>query len=290
MPLYAKGTLLNDHYVNLDITNYHASMLLSLCKQKSIDCPLVETYVKYRDYWLELVQRQYTVKKKDAKLLFSVLLTMGSFYSWRNSCKAKGKESKELRAFREEVEEVTETLVLCFPEYGSIVYNNNKSNLNQLISYIIRDYENAILELVPKYYNRVRRSVVLNGDGIYILKEDYHENMEKEIEAIVKAELGLEITVTKKEIENIDLSSVPYEQILQDMVAADLEYVEQLEMNTLSQTVIKEIKTFPGYCACVKSHKLSKNEVIPNQKCLKMDEKTNVVYETLFTSSIAYAI
>ena len=296
LPLYAKGTLLNDYYVNLDIANYHASVLLSLCKQKYIECPLVETYVKYREYWLGLVQKQYGVDRKDAKLLFSVLLTVGSFYTWRNRCKVKGSESKEIRAFREEVEEVTEMLVMCYPEYGTIVKTgNNKSNLNCLISYIVRDYENAILELILKYYKEVRRSIVLNGDGIYILKETYHDGMEKEIEAIVKENLGVEITVCKKEIEHIDLSSIPYERIwedrveeFEDLVEEDLDYIQGLETECLAIDVISEIRTFPGFCALVKSHKLGKNEVILNQKCLQREPRTNVVYETLFSSSMAY--
>ena len=296
LPLYAKGTLLNDYYVNLDIANYHASVLLSLCKQKYIECPLVETYVKYREYWLGLVQKQYGVDRKDAKLLFSVLLTVGSFYTWRNRCKVKGNESKEIRAFREEVEEVTEMLVMCYPEYGTIVKTgNNKSNLNCLISYIVRDYENAILELILKYYKEVRRSIVLNGDGIYILKETYHDGMEKEIEAIVKENLGVEITVCKKEIEHIDLSSIPYERIwedrveeFEDLVEEDLDYIQGLETECLAIDVISEIRTFPGFCALVKSHKLGKNEVILNQKCLQREPRTNVIYETLFSSSMAY--
>ena len=296
LPLYAKGTLLNDYYVNLDIANYHASVLLSLCKQKYIECPLVETYVKYREYWLGLVQKQYGVDRKDAKLLFSVLLTVGSFYTWRNRCKVKGSESKEIRAFREEVEEVTEMLVMCYPEYGTIVKTgNNKSNLNCLISYIVRDYENAILELILKYYKEVRRSIVLNGDGIYILKETYHDGMEKEIEAIVKENLGVEITVCKKEIEHIDLSTVPYERIwedrveeFEDLVEEDLDYIQGLETDCLAIDVIPEIRTFPGFCALVKSHKLGKNEVILNQKCLQRETRTNVIYETLFSSSMAY--
>ena len=296
LALYSKGTLLYDHYINLDIINYHASVLLSLCRQLGIDCPLVETYVYSRDYWLELVKKRYNVEKKDAKLLFSVLLTVGSFHSWKMQCKITAGEIKEVRAFREEVEDVTERVVLQFPQYGSIVRTKGKSNLNCLISFIVRDYENAILELVLKNYSNVRRGIVLNGDGIYILKEEYHDNMEKEIEAIVKKELGLEITVTKKEIEHVDLSGVPYERILhecvedyKDLLAEDLDYVENMEEGALAMDVVKKIRTFEGYCACVRSHKLRRNEVFVCQKCLALHEKLNVPYETLFSSSMAFA-
>lgn len=297
LPLYVKGTLLNDHYVNLDIINYHASVLLSLCKQHNIPCPLVETYVHHRDYWLGLVQKQYNVEKKDAKLLFSVLLTVGSFWSWRNQVKIRKGETKEVRAFREEAEEVTEELVKHYPEYGEIEYENGKSNLNRLISFIVRDYENAILELVLKHYQKVRRCIVLNGDGIYILKGDYHEGMEQEIMTLVKEQLGLEITVTKKPIETLDLSDVPYNQILEDkledykdMVQDDLEFVEQMEEGILAADVIHELKTFTGFRECVRSRKMGKNEVILNQKCLQLDERTNVIYETVFSSSMAYSV
>lgn len=294
--LYSKGTLLNDYYINLDIINYHASVLLSLCRQLGIDCPLVETYVYSRDYWLDLVKERYNVERKDAKLLFSVLLTVGSFHSWKTQCKITAKEIKEVRAFREEVEDVTERVILQFPQYGSIVRTKGKSNMNCLISFIVRDYENAILELVLKHFSKVRRGIVLNGDGIYILKEEYHENMEKEIEEIVMKELGLEITVTKKEIEHVDLSGVPYQKILQecvedykDMLEEDLDFVENMEEGMLAVDVAKKLRTFDGYCACVRSHKLSKNSVFLCQKCLTLDKKFNVPYETLFSTSMAFA-
>ena len=119
--------------------------------------------------------------------------------------------------------------------------------------------------------------------------------MEKEIEAIVKENLGVEITVCKKEIEHIDLSSIPYERIwedrveeFEDLVEEDLDYIQGLETDCLAIDVIPEIRTFPGFCALVKSHKLGKNEVILNQKCLQRETRTNVIYETLFSSSMAY--
>jgi len=77
-----RNTLCYDLYEYIDIVNCHIVILYQICIKNNIKVECIEKYVNNRQYYLNLVIKEYSVDRYEAKKLFIILLYGGSFKKW----------------------------------------------------------------------------------------------------------------------------------------------------------------------------------------------------------------
>ena len=220
-----RQTLSKCKLIDIDIENAHPVMLLQICEQHNIEYKHLKKYVNFRPKYLEQLQKAYLSsiddknKLKDvSKNLFIRLLYLGLVDGWLKDNNIDLIDTKEYHSinkfifgFENEMGEIAQEICKKNPLLVELVKkrknDQNKKNYNlngAVMSYFLQEYENQILECMYLYCVKhkyiVNNICVLCADGFMILKDNFKEQLLKELEDEVLNNTGFKIKLTTKEM------------------------------------------------------------------------------------------
>jgi hypothetical protein len=201
-----RHTLAKDKYVDIDIDNCHPVILKQICEKNKIDCEYLTKYVNDRKTYLKVVMDKYKVDRDSAKQLFIRLAYFGTFEAWKNDNNIESDvKLKFIKNYTLELQNIGLQIVNANPNLLKQIKKMNKNNETaSLVSTYLQEYEKRILECV---FNHLRLKKIIDSnavlcfDGIMIPIDKYKETILKELELVVKDEMGFDVNFSSKEMD-----------------------------------------------------------------------------------------
>lgn len=207
-----RGALSFDYYVDIDISNCHPMLLLSIVKSNDINCTYLSKYVNNREKYLNMVINEYNVNKDTAKDLFIRLLYFGSFKNWARDNNIELPAFSFILKFKEELKEIGNILVNHNPDLVNIIKskintseskNKHKNIVGSVVSYILGEWEYRIIETLYSYCTDnkiINNDCVICADGLMINKNFYSPELLSKFNEIIKEKFGFDLVFVKKEL------------------------------------------------------------------------------------------
>jgi hypothetical protein len=165
---FVRGSIANQHYLDLDIVNCHPNIILKMFKHYNMEAPNLESYVTERDTWLDGLKNEgYTREQAKDLVLMSIY---------------DDDEIKtnfiELKKLQQEIEQLKDRVVKDYPEiYQERVKECKKKNKKNFkgstLSFICQTKENEYLMEMINFFQKkklITNDYVLCHDGAMIPK------------------------------------------------------------------------------------------------------------------------
>lgn len=220
------------YYSDLDISNAQPTILLNVCEQNDIDCPMLIEYIENREQWMQMICETFSCPRDTAKNLFIREMFGGSVAAW---CKENqfdiAKVPDKIMDFDNELKLLSlEVLNLdCFQAYKEwfktvyVPYRatsgkplQKKEMDRSIFAILLQDLERQCLDVM--YDLLVDLDYQIGGlihDGLHVHPAPSAEHIRACTRAIKKA-LGFELELKVKEFD------IP-EIYLQDASAVDVD-------------------------------------------------------------------
>jgi len=213
MPREIRGTLAQDHYVDIDINNCHPVLMVQLCDKYNIECNELRNYVKNRDEYLKRVMDDFQVDRDAAKVLFLQLMYGGSYKSWCTDHDIDKKIPNWLNDFISDIVHIYPELLKHYEKEIELLQKNDKPshdyNKNAaLISWILQDTECQILSTMLDCLGRYGKAVthcILCFDGFMMKKEKYSPELLTLLEDEIYKKMNFSIKLSTKKFTTIEL-------------------------------------------------------------------------------------
>lgn len=234
-----RHTLAKKYYVDVDVKNCHAEVLLQLCNQKGVEPKYLKYYVNKRDKIFNLLYKLYlnhidnkSEKRDKAKQLFIRLLYFGTFENWLkdedleliniNEYDEDNENYNDIIklhsfivSFTKELKIIGANIIEANPDLEKLVEDKKAKRDDELIynkkgsivSYYLQEYENQILECMYKYLvskkiiNQNMPDVVLCADGLMIPKDKYNKELLNELQNEIYNEFGFTLSLLDKDMD-----------------------------------------------------------------------------------------
>jgi hypothetical protein len=232
-----RHTLAKNYYVDIDVKQCHAELLLQLCNHKGIEPKYLKYLVNKREKIFDLVYKVYlnhnihTVnmsknEKKDiVKNLFIRLMYYGNFDYWLkdyNLIKNEDEDNEDaiklhafINSFTKELNKIGKEIISANPQLEKLIAEKKAKRDEELsynkkgsiVSYYLQEYENQVLECIYKYLvskkiiNQNMPDVVLCADGLMIPKDKYNEELLNELQNEIYNELGFHLCLLDKDMD-----------------------------------------------------------------------------------------
>lgn len=191
-----RHTLCKGDYIDVDMVNSEANILLNYCKLNKIDCDNLDYYVEHRDEVLKHLMDNYKLCRKDAKDIFIKIMNGGGI-----SCTVQ--ENEFIQELFKEFENIRSEIAILNPNIVEFVKKTKETQKNINGSVIFSLYEiieNKILMLADEYLTKLGFSiVVLMYDGFLVendkkfneevlnnLNEYIYEKTQYDVEFVIK--------------------------------------------------------------------------------------------------------
>ena len=206
-----RHTLCSDLYEDIDMVCCHQSILLNICNNLNLRCPILEKYVNDRDSILKQVMDFYKVNKSSAKTLFISMTNGGTLKKWfdDNSVASDLQSYLQIvKSYKTEMNRLAKILIDKSPEIYDFVKTIKEKNINgSFMSYYLQEIECRILEQVYLYCVEkgyiVNNNVILTSDGIMLEKQYYNDNMLKEFTNLIINKFNFKIDFVNKSMDEI---------------------------------------------------------------------------------------
>jgi len=214
-----RHTLAKQRYVDLDIDNCHPVILNQILKQNNKESKYLDSYVKDRKKWLNMVCEHYNIKgneiqmKEIPKALFIRIMYGGGLKSWMEEFKIDSniKPFDELKKFIKEIKKTMEYISNENTELQQLIISKKKEageteyNLNgSLCSYYLQTKECEILESIYIYCKSksliINDSCVLCADGLMIEADKYYPELLDEFKSNIMERFNIDVNFSKKEM------------------------------------------------------------------------------------------
>lgn len=212
-----RQTLLDDVMEDVDIDNCHPVMLEQVMTHNNIACPMLQSYIKNREKWFNIVREFYKIAEMEIvkanhhllkdipKNLFIRILFSGGVAKWKTDHNITVEGTPDaLKAFEKEIKGLCKIVCDANPELAKmVVAKKERSNLNgSVCSYFLQEKEVIILEQVFKYCasnGYIKDNVcVLCADGIMLQKSLYNAGLLKELEVMILNTTGFKVSMSNK--------------------------------------------------------------------------------------------
>lgn len=219
-----RNTLIQHHYVDLDLANAQPKILFDICKANDMEsvCDFLSQLVHNRNEILQDVMTAYSVSRKKAKELFLRLAFYGTFKGWciENGLNEDFKPNDFIKGLSIELQ----TIASIIQKKNKALYekvrklNKDKENITgSFMAFYLQTYELQILSVMCEYLcNHTKLCDVVSSklkiltyefDGIKLLKEGVSsygiERLCRELEDVVLQQTGFNIVLEQKPIEDI---------------------------------------------------------------------------------------
>ena len=207
-PKTIRHTISHEYYWDIDIKNCHPIILLWYCKNNDIACDSLEYYVNNRDECLNELMNAFNQEKEVVKEAFLAIMNGGDTkFDSRNAPDWFCKFFLQIKDLHQAICNLNpEIMKKTKKKHGTKYFNLNGSCVNSILCI----YENKILQSMYQECLDLNAEVgALVFDGLMV-KRDSHidlENLLRRLEFRVKNDLGIDITLVEKEMDQIiDLS------------------------------------------------------------------------------------
>lgn len=227
-----KRYILKDYIIDVDMVNCHHAIIENLTDRYNIENKKIKKYNSNRDMYMKQIMNIYTCNKKDAKIM--VLRHTYGYDSKMNGNEFKN-FPKDVKEFIYETKRARDILLERYPEYieeskkrsekKPEKNGRNDNLLGSSWSLLLQTYERRCLECMHQYFKKNGLNVTsLIFDGQHCEKSDkinqeFLDNCSKHI----KKELGLDIKISIKEFEDLDLSTLEVKRKFDPLNVEELE-------------------------------------------------------------------
>ena len=210
-----RHTLCKNDYIDIDMVNAEATILLNYCKINNIEHDNLNYYIDHiKELIDDIILENPNLKYEDVKMNFLKIINGGAVdaYLYQNDF---------VKDFCEEMEVIRNEIVNLNKNIEAFVkkYKKDKHNISgSVTSYLYQFIENKIVMLADEYLTKLKFDVdVLIFDGFQIrnvenfkeeilddLNEYIYEKTKYEVEFIVK-DMNEGYDITDEELENIEI-------------------------------------------------------------------------------------
>ena len=228
-----KQTLTKDKYIDIDIINCHPIILSQLCSDLKIEN--LTKYINDRDKILLTMKDEYKMNRDDAKTLFIRIMYGGTYENYFDEKNIEIKDTlpimKFIKDFQNEIKKITEMFANANPDLVKKIKKIKDNNIyGSLLSHIMQEYENQILEVIYNYcsYKKAIKNneCVLCYDGIMIKKDKYKVELLKELEEEILNKTSFKVNLIEK------VMTEDYLKILDDNIIDEYSKIKnEFELN-----------------------------------------------------------
>lgn len=236
-----RHSIAKDTMVDIDVKNCHPVLIRQLCDANYIRCDNLVHYIDNRDKILSDIQTHYLAnienpneRRDEAKTLMIRIGYLGSFNKWlKEHNETRRLDAKSLNKFlddySDELKNIGEQLQKYNPKVVKQV-NDHKDEgdyvESSVFSITMQQHESNILAVIIRVF--MENGVIVDNkcspaaDGVMVPRKTYRADLLRIVEQTVKDELGFEISLVEKEM-NEDYLSILDSHIL------DIDSTEDVE-------------------------------------------------------------
>ena len=211
-----RHTLCRDDYIDIDMVNSEAVILLNYCKLNKIDCNNLEYYVEHRNEIInDIVDNHTDLSYGDVKMEFLKIINGGGINKDLSDNEYITEFYDELKNVRTEIIKLNPNII----EFVKKTKENKTNNNASAVAYLYQIIENKILMLADDYLTKLNFSVdalifdgflvkntpTFNNDVLEVLNEYIYEKTKYEIEFVMK-EMNEGYNITEDDLkDNIEI-------------------------------------------------------------------------------------
>lgn len=215
MMVEIRHTITDNRYMDIDISNCHPVIFMSLCERFNVEHDNFEDYINNRNKHLRIICDDNGIDRKTAKQIYLSILNGGV-----SDYKKLEKKPDFLKKFKREYENIHK--IICekyskFKEYKKtrenegIHYNHYGSFINKIFCIIENNMLTAMWEFLGK-----PKECILCFDGIMVVADDYKDdellyNMENAIGEKTGIKVELEIKPMNNKLDLSEFELVEYD-------------------------------------------------------------------------------
>ncbi len=210
-----RHTLCKNDYIDIDMVNAEATILLNYCKINNIEHDNLNYYIDHRKELIDdIILENPNLKYEDVKMNFLKIINGGSVDSYLYENDFVKDFFEEMKIIRNEIVNLNKNIEAFVKKYKKDKHNISGSVTSNLYQFI----ENKIVMLADEYLTKLKFDVdVLIFDGFQIrnvenfkeeilddLNEYIYEKTKYEVEFIVK-DMNEGYDISDEELENIEV-------------------------------------------------------------------------------------
>ena len=232
-----RHTLCNDYYMDIDIVNAHPVMLNQLCQKNGLSNKNLNLYVSNRESYLQTIINDCGVSRGDAKILFIRMLYNGCPDTWKREFQINVELPKFVYDFSNELQNITKLISNANPLLNKKI--KNKKHDGTILSYVLQEYENRVLEVVYEYLrnnNYIENNIAtLCFDGIMLKKCERIKELLIRLNSIVLEKSGFNLAFEEKLFENP----------LTDIITIEEDFtIDKTELYRFNQIYMNDLETY----------------------------------------------
>lgn len=221
LPREIRGSLTSDIYNDYDFKNCHPTILLHLCNKYKLKTKYLKFYLKERKYILNLISKECSITKEEAKLTILKLINNG--FKYYNNLNNKPKILKKIK------NEITDNIKLLVKndKYNYLYEKRKKIKVDNIIGSVINciycQKESKMLNIVynyviSKYGFEGVKNAILCFDGLMLLKKYILDSNDlKNIRILIFLKLDIDIFLINKHMEQLEINFEDLEVDFQNM-------------------------------------------------------------------------
>ena len=230
-PKTIRHTISREFYWDIDIKNCHPIILLWYCEDNEIACETLKHYVNNRDDCLNELMNAFNQDKDTVKEAFLAIMNGGGVkFDCENAPDWFCRFFIQIKDLHQAICDLNpEIMKKTKKKHGAKYFNLNGSCVNSILCI----YENKILQSMYQECLDLNAEVgALVFDGLMVRRDSNInlENLLRRLETRVKNDLGIDITLVEKEMDQvIDLSEYSKEDDDEEDEEVDEEDVEDIQ-------------------------------------------------------------
>lgn len=210
-PREIRGTIANDYYYDIDMSNAHPTLLSHICDiELKYNAKYLNDYIKNRDKIInDILAINPNETNESVKNSILAILNGGT-----NVYKTFS-HTKWMKNFKKEIGIIHDMFIEHYPKTYRKVKEIKEFNIKgSVMNHILCGWENAILECMIEYLKDnhiINNNFVCCFDGIMVPKAniDDIQKLMKDLEAHIYDEYNISIILKQKELKGFDMSDIP---------------------------------------------------------------------------------
>ena len=235
-----RGTLTTGTYIDIDIVNCHATLMLFFLKKYEFPHKIYDKYVNNRKHYLEIVKKAYNCSRDEAKRFFIIAGYGGAYNSWFNTLELNSEfegESQEplYNLFKHEAKLLANKFIDINPERFKYWKDNRDKTYNHdfgFLGMMLQDHECQVLQTM--YLFLVREGLIRNDnailchDGLMLKIKSIKKKTLKRLEEEVEKQNGFVLSIINKPLEHF-LDELKEEKLIAEGEPMDMQYLINLK-------------------------------------------------------------
>lgn len=223
-----RHTLCKNDYVDVDMVNSEAVILLNYCKQNKIDCDNLEYYTEHRDDIITAIidqNKPIDLRRSDIKMMFLKMINGGAVDNILSDDEFTSEFHNELKNMRSEIVRLNPSIAEFIKKI-----DKNKSNINaSVVSHLYQIIENKILMMAHDYLTTLKFDVdVFIFDGFLVRNHpNFNENVLEQLNEYIYEKTNYDVEFVIKDMnEGYDISDDELKAIKDNVINQSDDYID----------------------------------------------------------------